>query len=266
MNCEQASEQILDLVDGELGEAEAAHLREHLEMCGACREETAAARETWSMMGRMEEGRPSDAMRARFSEMLAGHRSGPGAAGRATSLAGWLRILRPARPALQAAVALGMLLLGVWLGPRLGSGPGASREIRQLRAEMESMNQAIVFSLLENRSASERLRAVSLTGETLPDDRLIDALLQVVTTDPSVNVRLAALEVLSQMAKRPDVHQRLLEAFPTQSSPTMTVALADVLMAVDGPRSRTVIENTMNGKELPDDVRAYLRNALVEER
>lgn len=265
MNCEETGERILDHVDGQLTADEDAGVREHLEICGSCRAEAEAARETWSMLGSLEEPRPSEAMRERFFEMLAEHRGRETRPARGSGAGAWIERFWPARPAVQAAIALGMLVLGVWLGGRALQAPGSSDEIRQLRAEMESMNRAVVLSLLENRSASERLRAVSLTQNTPGDSRVTDALLQVIATDPSVNVRLAALEVLSQMAKRPEVHQKLLDAFPRQTSPTMTAAMADVLMAVDGPRSRQAIENAVKKKELPDDVRKYLENTLLEE-
>jgi len=271
MNCEETGERILDHVDGQLDEADDAAVREHLAACEACRAEADSARRTWSMLGAMEEPRPSEAMRSRFFEMLEEHRRAERlSAGRRSpatggAAAGWLSLLWPSRPAFQAALALGMLVLGVWIGMRTTTDSASGDEIRKLRAEMESMNRAVVLSLLENKSASERLRAVSLTQNTRGDGRVTDALLQVIATDPSVNVRLAALDVLSQMAKQPEVHQKLLDAFPRQTSPTMTAAMADVLMAVDGPRSRQAIENAAKKKELPDDVRKYLENTLLEE-
>lgn len=265
MNCNEIGERILDFIDGELGETEAVQVREHLADCAACRAEAEAAGETWSLMGRMDGAGASEAMRARFSEMLARFDPRETSPGFLPGLSAWLGGLWPRRPALQAALALGALVIGVGIGLIAAPGRGSGGEIRELRAEMESMNRTMVLSMLDNRSASERLRAVSLTQAAPPDRRVTDALLQAITTDPSVNVRLAALDVLSRMAGRPEVRERLLQALPRQSSPTMTVAMADVLMAVDGPRSRAAIENTMKEKELPDDVKEYLRNALSEE-
>ena len=131
---------------------------------------------------------------------------------------------------------------------------------------MQSMTRTVALSLLEHQSASERLRAVSLTQNSRQDTGLTRALMEVVNSDPSVNVRLAALDVLSQMAQRPDVRSGLIHSFTTQESPTMTVAMADVLLAMNGAASRMDVQLPSENQSLPDPVRQYLREALIKEK
>jgi hypothetical protein len=264
MNCEQVRDELLDLLDGQPDETTSAALREHLEGCAGCRREADEAKETWSLLGRLEENRSSEAMRSRFYEMLESHRSQTGARSPRVGLTEWLESWWPRRPALQAGIALAMLVAGLWLGPRVGLGPGEPAELQELRDEMRSMSRTVTLSLLEHPSASERLRAVSLSQRADQNTDLIQAMIDVINTDPSVNVRLAALDLLSRMMQRTDVRSGLLEAFPRQEEPTMQVALAEVLMAMNGPRSRETIQKTIEGGELPDPIRDYLKKILSE--
>ncbi|HWG87176.1 MAG TPA: hypothetical protein VN679_05290, partial [Candidatus Acidoferrales bacterium] len=48
--------------------------------------------------------------------------------------------------------------------------------------------------------------------------------------DSSVDVRLAALDVLSRYGNRPEVHQGLVEALQGQQSPLVQLSLIDVLV------------------------------------
>ena len=79
---------------------------------------------------------------------------------------------------------------------------GMARGMQALRSEMLAMNRMVTLSLLQHQSASQRLRAVSLSHRGTPDTEVVGALLDVINQDDSVNVRLAALDVLAGMLPR----------------------------------------------------------------
>ena len=213
------------------------------------------------MLERLGEESAAEGVRARFYAMLdeqcqeeqrIRERRGP--------VATWLEGWWPRRPAWQAAVALAMLVFGLWLAPRLGLGDHSA--IRELRSEMQSMTRAVTLALLEHQSPSERLRAVGLSHSSTVDTELTQALLDVIDGDPSVNVRLAALDVLAGLVRRPDVRSGLLESFPHQDSPAMQAAMADVMLQMNGPRSRAAIERLLENEELSELLREYLQRTL----
>src|SRR5207248_3341721 len=85
--------------------------------------------------------------------------------------------------------------------------------------------------LLQQQSATERLRGVSYTGrmQTM-DPEIVMALIQAVAHDPSVNVRLAAVDALSKSAGDPGVLHSLTQSLPRQDSPMVQAALIDYLV------------------------------------
>jgi hypothetical protein len=129
---------------------------------------------------------------------------------------------------------------------------------------MLAMNRMVTLSLLQHQSASQRLRAVSLSHRATPDEQVVHALLDTINRDESINVRLAALDVLASMLPRRDVQDGLLAALPRQDSPTMQVALGEILLAADGPRSRAAVDALLERDTTAPPVREHLRKKMAE--
>ena len=154
------------------------------------------------------------------------------------------------------------LVVGVMLGSNLNNDDSDRQAILDLQTQMQTMARAVTLSLLEHQSASERIRAVGMTEGSNPDGQIVEALLKVINDDQSVNVRLAALDVLAGLAQRPEVRDGILDSFPRQDSAPMQAAMVDVLLTINGPRSRTEIRRAMEGDRLLDNVRDYLQQAV----
>ena len=94
----------------------------------------------------------------------------------------------------------------------------------------------MALSLLQQQSATERLRGVDYTGRMKTmEPEVVSALTEAVAHDPSVNVRLAALDALSNAALSkasgsPGVLQSLTQSLPRQDSPMVQAALIDYLV------------------------------------
>ena len=92
------------------------------------------------------------------------------------------------------------------------------------------MRQLVALSLMQQQSASERLRGVSWAYQAEPSDReILEALVAAVNDDANVNVRLAAVDALRRFrrVRRPG---RPWWSAPEQSTPIVQVALIDLLV------------------------------------
>ena len=110
------------------------------------------------------------------------------------------------------------------------------------------MRQLVALSLLQQQSASERLRGVSWAYRVeSSDSEVLAALLEAVNRDPNVNVRLAAVDALHAFAPNSLARQRVLESLENQTAPIVQVAIIDLLVDLKegkaGPELRKLSEN-----------------------
>jgi hypothetical protein len=270
MSCERIREQIPELLGGRLEPIARENLIDHLETCSACRGEVADLGIVWRALDTMAEPEPSPQMRARFLETLRAYEEGFQEAQRKQTYSApresWWASLWPARPAWGAAFAAAMLLVGV-LGGRLLTTPRgveapANGEMTQLRAQVESLRQLVALSLLQEQSASARLRGVNYSYQmTQPDREVQQALLHAVNRDSNVNVRLSAVDALAKFASNAEVRRALVDSLPVQDSALVQVALIDLLAQIEAREAAPVMRKMAEQTELDESVRARAASA-----
>lgn len=250
MRCEDATVDIGSSLNGELNASAEARLGEHLSGCPNCRKEFEALREVWRGLGEVRaETVDSAAMRRRFTATLDAFQSGGDQARVETIDAGTGRGRSSRWPPAAAwwGAMAASLLLGLVVG-RGGFGAGAhhdadaviTSEMAALRQELRDTRQMVTLSLLQQTSASERLKGVSSTGHLDdPGAEVIRALLDVLVHDSNVNVRLASIDALARFAEQPVVRLGIVEALSQGTSPLVQIALIDFLVQA---KERTSLE------------------------
>jgi HEAT repeat protein len=119
------------------------------------------------------------------------------------------------------------------------------------------------ISLLQDPSASQRMRAVAYTEEiTNVDLKVIDALLTTLNEDPNVNVRLATLEALTRLASDPRVREGLVHSIEHQDSPIMQSAIADVMVKLQEKRSVKSLQRLLNKKDINEGVKMSIEKSI----
>jgi len=232
MNCERVKAEFPDYLVKSLSQEASTAIQAHLAICGACRQELAMLESAWARLGVLEDAQPSPQVRARFYTMLEEHqvelRSQPK---RRVTFGDWVEGWWPVRPMWQFALGLLLLTLGVGLGRSSLKTPKQDGEIAQLRDEVGGLRELLTLSLLQQQSASERLRGVIWSSQVQqPEEPVLSALLQTLNSDPNVNVRLAALDALQKRANIRGVRQGLLQALEKQKSPLVQITLIDWLV------------------------------------
>ncbi|HTT64337.1 MAG TPA: zf-HC2 domain-containing protein [Bryobacteraceae bacterium] len=238
MNCDQVKEHIADYLVGALSRSEAEELKEHFARCAACKQEVAALSDTWQMLGLLEQEQPSVQLRPRFYQSLEAYRQGLESAAAAPArrrLFDWGASGWAASPAFRLAWSAALLavgiIVGVGAGQWLGGRDRARGDLAHLQDEVHHMRQLVTLSLLEQQSASERLRGVDYANRVdQSDTQVLSALLHAVNHDPNVNVRLAAVDALRRFASSPSVRGSLDRSLAKQSSPLVQIALIDFIV------------------------------------
>jgi hypothetical protein len=275
MTCEQIREQFPDYLTGDIAAATRAGVDSHLAACAACREDWTTLSAIWTKLGSLPEEEPGPASEARFHAMLEAYRRGMKQAERDSSpnatLATWVARLWPRQPALQFAVAVVLFVVGLLLGPSLKvshqnspvAGGTNDRAFAQLREEISSMKELVTLALLQQSSASERLRGVNWSYQIeRPDREVLSALLRALDSDPNVNVRLAAVDALHQFAADATVRQGLLRALAEQKSPLVQIGLINLMVDLKERESVPLLEELSRRPELNPVVRERIEWGL----
>ncbi len=252
MNCEEARTQFVDYWRGSLEDSRA-EFDAHLASCERCRAEAAGLKNMWSALGTLPEEDPSLRLRARFYDSLREWRQHE--TGRRRPF-WWLR-----HPAFQTAAAMIILAAGIGTGYLL-RGREIS-EVSQLRGEVDNMRQLVALSLLQQQSASDRLRGVSYAYRVEPDDsQVLSALLTAVDHDSNVDVRLAAVDAMKKFTNNPVGRNGLARALAKQNSPLVQIAILDEIVEVHDRSSAPAIQALISSQEVNPEVKQHAQWAL----
>jgi hypothetical protein len=268
MKCKWCQEHLLDFVTGALSADARRDLEEHLAGCPSCRSEAAELGRTWETLGTLPEERPTPALRARFYAMLEQAKAGASVSERPAPARGLERVLLgwwPSRPALQFGFAVVLLVAGLGAGWVIRPEAGPDHEIAALRSELASMRQEMTVAMLTQASSVERLLAISNIRQTgLVGDPLLETLIRTANSDPSVNVRLAAVDALAGCLDRRPVREELYRSLLAQTSPMVQISMIDALAGAGDGDSRHMMKNLIEDTRVDPDVRSHARKKLEE--
>jgi hypothetical protein len=163
--------------------------------------------------------------------------------------------------AIQGLAAAAVLLIGIaigWLAASARSSTASSNEqMAAMRGELRDLREMVSLSLMQQPSASERLKGVSWTGNIdRPSAEVVSALLDALMHDPNVNVRLATIDALERFASRDDVRRDTVQAVQQQRSPLVQIALIDFMVTTNDRQSAPVLRRLSMDPQVNDAVRA----------
>ncbi len=162
------------------------------------------------------------------------------------------------------AYAVVALVVGVGLGLFLSPDLPQNNQLNGLRQEIKNMKETMVLMLLNQPSSTQRLKGVNISMD-MPqsDNRVVNALLETLNNDPSVNVRLAAVEALTHHADDPEARKGLVQAIDSQKSPIIQAALADAMVSIQEKQSIPEFKKLLERDDLNKTVRDRVKNSLA---
>ena len=279
MNCQRIQESFIDYQDGTLAADESAQIRTHLATCPTCQREWSALQEISRKLATLPVAEPSPRLREQFYAMLETHQReadapSPFALAR-SRLDRFFSALLPREPALQFAFALALTAGGVFVGGSIFTKPPVvttvpvvdqsdKTEIAALKAQINSMGQLVTYSLLQQQSTSERLQGVLATMDLkTPDRKVLTDLIGALAFDPSLNVRLSAVEALAQHADDSLVRAGVLSILTRERAPLVQVAMIELLASTRDDAAGPVFDRLSRDEAADKNVRDAARRALT---
>ena len=204
--------------------------------------------------------KPSSALRTNFYTMLEkesiARKESSSAKLQSLFIGLWQAVTLP-----KLAYTFSLLIIGALLG---GVFQSNNNQLEQLSAEMETMRQMMMVSMLEGPSTSDRLRAVTISAN-LPtaDQAAIRALLFTLNNDVSINVRLQAVEALVRWGDLPVVRQGLVKAIARQQSDIVITELADAVVELGINNAAAEFEQLVKERELNPSTKQKINNTIA---
>lgn len=273
--CTQIRERLADLHDGLCTDAESQTLRGHLEACAECRAAKAEVDTLLTTLAQFPEEEPGPGLQRKFDAMLREElRAEKQTAPRRGVI---LPFVLPAWGQMAAAACL--LLVGGVAGAGVATHLGEAeknkeqvietrRQMAELQARMDSMNQMITYALPQQLPEGARLSEMArlremaaLTGHGQAQPTRLPTLLGALAFDPSTNVRLSALEALYAHAGDPVVRHGVIASLQREQSPLVQIAMVDFLGSLGDPQAGEALRMLIAAPQTPVQVREAARRA-----
>lgn len=274
MNCDDVKELIIEYIEGSLDRDNRRSFDEHLSSCAECETELVNMKSLWLKLDDIEMEEPSEALKKNFDKMIDSYSLGMNN-NTGTSLyemfSNWLESWWPKRPVTQFAAAVAVLVIGLVTGLNISERNGSNSEIDQIKTEMNSLNQVVMASLLNESSAMDRISGLTMTGQLTStgqlknvDRQFYSTLLLLLNSDSNVNVRMAAVNALANFSDNEYVRHELVKSLNLQSSPLVQIALIDLLASIKEPESSPTLVKLINDPGINVHVKERAKIALKE--
>lgn len=147
----------------------------------------------------------------------------------------------------RSVAAIALILIGACLGVVLMKNQQQQAEIAFLAKEMQKTQQLLTLSMLDQPSASQRIKAMSKvhTQAQAVDPQIIEALIDRLLNDENVNVRSTASEALSQFPASQPVILGLIQALESEIEPLVQISIIEALVRLKAGQAIPKLEDIL---------------------
>ncbi len=259
-NCEIAQGLIADFWAKNLIESQKNELEKHLEGCADCQEAWEFAQTIRMEYAALPMPEPSAKLQEEFEQILKKYKN------KSSFWEQWATFFKQLFMPEKLPVwgySLALLVIGFGIGYWSNKPQQADNQLAILSAEVQTMREMMVMTLIKQPSATKRLQAVSMTQDlSSVDAQVIEAMFFTLNHDENVNVRLATLETLYQWADRPAVREGLIKAISQQDSPMVQITIAEMMVALQEKKSAESFRKLLENKNLDQNARQQIEKSL----
>lgn len=251
MKCEEVKLNLPEYIDGKLDEKTASEVRSHLESCADCRNEYSGLQSFLNFADSLPGAEPPADMRQEFMAML--ETEMPTRQKKVVMMPAWLQV------AAVIAVALITYSGGYYFGSEKSRG-----EQQKLVAELDQTRQQVLLTSLQEATGPQKIEAVySISKSAQTGDALVDALVNTMNTDKNVNVRLAAINALSEMMdKNPRIKNELISSLSLQENSLLQISLIQVLTEKGVKEAKPEIESIAKDDKTDENVKTFAKDMM----
>jgi anti-sigma-K factor RskA len=258
MNCKDVEILIIDYLDNLLPEEEQKIVATHIETCESCKQ---MRNETSQMLKKIveeKEEKPSAALKMNFYQMLEEEKK---------------KIEKPERISKERTITVRRLIsiaaqfvIFVAVGVAIGwySGQKSSQpELAQLNQKIDQLSQQVHYASLNQPTASQRIKVINeINSSEQVDGKMLDALINSMNGDESVNVRLTAIYALADYKHIPKVKDAFIESLSMQNDPLLQVTLINLLVTINDSKVKPALKEIIDNDQIDNQVKEQAKQVL----
>jgi len=259
MNCKEVIEHLPGYIEESLEKDVHDEVIIHLDNCSACKVELDKLLSIESMLSQIEVEETPKEVDVAFRKMLENEKKLNN-----ISLSERINQKHISLSALMK-IAAGLLLLitGGFIGYNIRPQTESASEVSSLKQEMVEMKNLVIFSLIKQESASERIKAVSYIKEIpKPDPKLIETLFNTLNSDRNVNVRLAAAQALSKYKDNKEIARGIVKSLEIQTEPLVQIMLINLAVETGDSDVAPELTKLLQRSDLMDEVKSYAKKGI----
>ncbi len=262
MKCIENDTEFIEYIENSLSNEKRREFENHLKHCRECSERFDAFVLLFQSIESVEDEKPDKKMELEFEKMLE-NESKRHAHGKDRQLF----VVRKS-VLLKIAASIIFILCGYLVG-RYSQKPmkenkTADIELRKIHDEVKEMKKLVLFSMIQDESASTRIKAVGYASEIpVADPKVILSLSNMLNNDKNTNVRIAAATALARFSAEESVRNILIAALARQNDPNVQIALINILVEMEEKRAIAPLRKIIKNASTLDLVKQHAEKSLA---
>lgn len=164
----------------------------------------------------------------------------------------------------QLVYTFAILMIGFFVGSSMNfEGKETIKTLSLAQNETEDVRSQLVLALLEQPSVNKRLQAVNEASKLSSVTQTITkALFSTLNNDTNVNVRLSAIEALSNYTDMPEVREGLIASIGKQESPLVQIALADLMVVLQEKKAIKSFKKLIEKEDVNESAKEKMKESI----
>ncbi|ASV29983.1 HEAT repeat domain-containing protein [Maribacter cobaltidurans] len=246
---------------GELDPIEIEMVEKHLEDCKECRDTLDSFKSLSKTFQEEELQAPSPNLRLKFLEALETEKMSQGKIITMNKKSNnGLNFMVLGKIAAGFAILVTAFMMG-----KLYESKESELEYALLENEALKSKEMAMLSLMENQSASKRIQGVNfIEAFKAPDVEVLNALKDRMLLDQNTNVRIAAVEALSNFSDSELVKSAFITALETEKNPSVQIAIIKNLVRVQEKKATAPMKKLLELEETQPFIKEEIKKGLPQ--
>jgi hypothetical protein len=264
MKKNKIEEIVLEYLSSNIDKKRQKELKELLSQYGYDSNDIDELKKIYNLLDNVSVPEPSEKMTEDFYEMLEAQKDK--LQNRDNKLERFLLFLKnfsQQKYVIRVAYSVLLFFVGGFAGYWISTDSVYENQLKYMNAEIREMKNMMTLSMLNQPSATERMKLInSIKQEDKIDEKIISVLLNTLNHDNNVNVRIVTVEALAKLGENSRVREGLVHSLAIQESPLIQMAIIDILIALKDKQAVGHLKNLLEKKDLNDVVRSRVEKSL----